>query len=481
MAWILFSLIVSFAAGWLAVSLLWPSTRGTSLARIVFRMALGFGLGQGITSCGAFLYLLVHGRIDQGYCAFEVGVLAALAILFGLKRRQRNALPGVAGSDEPQTRGRVSLILAVGFYATAATALATVALRLWRSPDGAWDAWMTWNLRARALFRGGDAWRDAFSSLVTNPDYPLMLPMSVLRGWTYAGGETRLMPAALAWLFTAAVAGLVTSGVAALCGRAQGYVAGVVLLGYGFFVTHAGSEMAELPLMFFYASAVALLAFYNEQPVSRGRGVLVLAGAAAGLAAWTKNEGLLFILAFAIAHFAVVARSKGLKGYFEQALPLGAGLLPALALVIYFKTQIAGPSQLYKAGLALPQLPANLMDADRYRVIAREFARRFFVYEGLGINLMYMLLMLLVCCGVTLRHIVSVAQGALLLGLMLAGFFSIYLTLHANPVHVMRDSLDRVLLQLWPTFVFAFFLLAGPFRLAQYEQPRTGHGAGAEA
>jgi hypothetical protein len=128
----------------------------------------------------------------------------------------------------------------------------------------------------------------------------------------------------------------------------------------------------------------------------------------------------------------------------------------------------------------LPQLAVHLMDADRYMVIAREFARRFFLYEGLGINMTYMLLMLIVCFGVTRRHMMSVTQGALALGLMMAGFVAIYLTLHADPVVVMKDSIDRVLLQLWPAFVFTFFLLARPVTLCQADPQRTADRAGTE-
>jgi len=36
-------------------------------------------------------------------------------------------------------------------------------------------------------------------------DYPLMLPLSVLRAWMYAGVDTIVAPGLLAWLFTAAI------------------------------------------------------------------------------------------------------------------------------------------------------------------------------------------------------------------------------------------------------------------------------------
>jgi hypothetical protein len=45
---------------------------------------------------------------------------------------------------------------------------------------------------------------------------------------------------------------------------------------------------------------------------------------------------------------------------------------------------------------------------------------------------------------------------------MMAGFAGIYVMRDADVLRFMRSSIDRVLLQLWPLFVFAFFLLAAP-------------------
>ena len=138
-------------------------------------------------------------------------------------------------------------------------ALATIALRLWQSPHGGQDAWVIWNARARAIFRAGDAWRDDIYRVVighVHLDYPLLLPVSVVRAWMYGGGETTLAPALIALLFTAATIGLLVATVAALCGRAHAYTAGLVLLGYTFFVLHANSEQAEAPLIYFYLATL---------------------------------------------------------------------------------------------------------------------------------------------------------------------------------------------------------------------------------
>jgi hypothetical protein len=290
----------------------------------------------------------------------------------------------------------------------------------------------------------------------------------------YAGVDTPAAPAALAWLFMASIIAVVTTGVAVLCGRAQGYIAGMALLGHVFFISHASSQYAEIPLMFFYIAAFVLIALHNDVRHPQRRGALVLAGFAAGCAAWTKNEGLLFLFALGVAHCGVVAYAAGLRPYGKQAFPLAAGLLPVAAVIIYFKMQLAPPN-IWIAGISQPQVAEQLTTAGRYYLIAREFARRFFSYSGVGINMTYLLFLFLVCFGLTRKHMVTVAQGALVLALMMAGFVGVYLTRNADVFSFMKYSIDRVLLQLWPLFVFAIFLLAAPVesRLARRSDMRS--------
>jgi hypothetical protein len=466
-AGLLLSFVVSFAIGWFTVTLFWLPTAHDRTAQRLARIFLAFGIGQGMTSCLAFLYLLVHGSASSSYFVVELPVLAVVALLYVFAQRRGAVREAPFDSAPPRNddavRTRTVTLLAAAFYTSTAMALATIALRLWQSPHGGQDAWVIWNARARAIFRAGDAWRDDIYRVVighVHLDYPLLLPVSVVRAWMYGGGETTLAPALIALLFTAATIGLLVATVAALCGRAHAYTAGLVLLGYTFFVLHANSEQAEAPLIYFYLATLVLLAFHDRRAVAEHR-FLMLAGVAAGFAAWTKNEGLLFVVAVALAHFAVAMRARNPGAYVREMLALAAGLLPLAAIILYFKTQLAPPN-VWIADVTAPQLTAQVKDAGRYFAIAREFAKRLILYEGPGVNLCYLLLLFAVCFGITRRHIETVAQIAIALVIMFGGFVGVYLTMQANVLAFMAGSIDRVLLQLWPGFVLAFFLLATP-------------------
>ena len=95
--------------------------------------------------------------------------------------------------------------------------------------------------------------------------------------------------------FTLAAVGLLAAGVCRLRSRSQGLLAGAVLLGTKAFVMLGAAQYADVPLAFFILASVLLLAL-DDAAEQSSPGLVLLAGLCAGLAAWTKNEGLLFLV-----------------------------------------------------------------------------------------------------------------------------------------------------------------------------------------
>ena len=79
-------------------------------------------------------------------------------------------------------------------------------------------------------------------------DYPLLLPLSIARGWNYMGGESLPVPAVMAFLFTFLTLGLLWSALCLLRSRSQGYLAAMVLMGTPFFIVMGASQFADIPL-----------------------------------------------------------------------------------------------------------------------------------------------------------------------------------------------------------------------------------------
>ncbi|MEK6322073.1 MAG: hypothetical protein AABN33_10355 [Acidobacteriota bacterium] len=462
---LLLSFIISFAIGFLVISLIWPFTKSWP-SDLLVKLSLAVGIGQGLTSCGFFLWLIVFGSYDTRIIIAEVILLAGLlaALVYRATKRDRSS-EAERDSDTAFQATSVKLrhgwLLAVAFYTMFVSTAFSIVIALLRSPHGIWDAWAIHNLRARWIFRGAIYWRDSFLipwTRETHADYPLLLPMSVARGWLYTGGETTAVPAMLSLFFTLGNVGLVCSALAVLRGKLQGYLAGIVLMGYTFFIEHGGWEYADPPLMFFFTATVTLIAFQFES-AKNSYNMLVLAGLAAGLSAWTKNEGLLFILSIAAAYTAVVLPAEGLRAYLKKLLFFSIGLLPALTMVLYFKIQLAPSNDLTSAMMS--QVTLNkLLDYHRYASILRAYMAQILFYSGHAINLFFLLAIYLVCCGATLRHKRSVICTAILLCLMLTGYTFVYLTTPHDLTWHLQYSTNRLLLQLWPSFVFLFFLTA---------------------
>ena len=259
------------------------------------------------------------------------------------------------------------------FSTALVSSLVSFTIAFLKEPHGRWDAWLIWNMHARFLFRGGDHWREAFASGLdwSHWDYPLLLPLSIARGWTYTGGEGIHLPAVMGFLFTFLLLGLLLTSLSLLRGRIQGFLGAMVLMGTPFFIYMGTSQFADIPLAFFILTTLVMLFYQAGAPENRP-GAVILAGLAAGLCAWTKNEGLLFFVIVTGSLLGTTAYSKGWGSSLRRTAWFLAGALPILMIVVYFKTALAPTNDLV-AGFSISALSEKLFDLSRYDRIAKAF------------------------------------------------------------------------------------------------------------
>ncbi|MCL2670173.1 MAG: glycosyltransferase family 39 protein, partial [Syntrophaceae bacterium] len=308
----LLSLLLPAISGVLLTFLLLPGGDRVRPSMLLFRFFTGIGFGLGIASCLQFLCLLAG--TPRAVIALDLAVCLALGFTVWFHGRQAAGdEPALVGKDhQPRSGAWFDRLLSPLFGLGLVAWLVSFAVATLREPQGRWDAWLIWNMHARFLYRGGEAWRDAFASGLdwSHWDYPLLLPLSILRGWIYAGQEELRMPAVIALVFTFLTLGLLVSALCVFRHRTQGLLAGLLLLGTPFFIAMGAAQFADVPLAFFILATVTILTWQQR---SVRPGALALAGLAAGLAAWTKNEGLLFILVVAGSFTLIMAYRKGLR------------------------------------------------------------------------------------------------------------------------------------------------------------------------
>lgn len=477
------SLLISAVTGFLGVRLLLaaPDKGNETLPLQLF---LGAGGGIGLSSCVYFVCLLAGA--DHWTPLIDILLCLGLAVACFFQRRgvRTSRSPAVeitvkssrvanSVSDAPRTI--LEKLLLSAFFIELAAFCGAFLLAFLKEPHGRWDAWLIWNMHARFLARAGEAWRTVFSLPMdwSHWDYPLLLPLTIVRSWKYSGAESVHVPAALAFLFTLLTAGLLLFAVNRLKNLTGGLVAAMVLLATPFFILMGISQFADVPFSFFILAAIVLLCL-PESNEERHFGPLVLAGVFAGLAAWTKNEGILFFLVAGLVLFSGTAARRGGR---EAAVKIGwflAGSLPVLLCVICFKLQLAPPNDL-TTGLAAGETAlSKLTDPGRYAVIIKNFLITGINFTNGPVDLraggklhpgavnILLPVAWLWFMGIDRdpKTLYGAIYAAAVLAVMVAGYFAVYLLTPLPLEYHLATSLNRLYLQLWPSVIFLFFMIA---------------------
>jgi hypothetical protein len=395
------------------------------------RACIAVALGVGTWSAA-----YAAGRMAGIASPFKDLVLGCLggAMLFFARRKPASSLSAI----DPGPRWLWAL-----FFSACAVAVGAFLEHSWRFPDGGWDAWMVWNLRARFLVRTPDL-GTAFSRHLlfwAHADYPWLVPGLVAQGFLLAGGESRWVPAGVAAGYGVLAVGAVSLALARLRGARWGLIGALALLTLPSFAIFVSDQQSDIPLAVYLCCAAALIAFAGARP-DRSLRLFALAGFAAGLAIWTKNEGALYALCLAAG---VSLRSRD----WRVTLAFAVGALPAVVLLIAFKRGYAPPNDLaYFSTTAT--LIGHAFDVRRWGELLLHSLRRIVYFQGFALWVIAEVLVL----AVFIRRLPGTAVGTALL-LAAVAYAPIYVLQPQPLAWVFRTSVDRIILQLWPAAVLA--------------------------
>ena len=453
-AGLVITLLIAWLVGWLVVSAAGPGP-GPTRAASAMRGALAAGLGLGL--CSAALVVAIDVRHPSRTAALLADLTLVVLALLMWARRPTHAL---TADGVPAARcGWIDRTLAVGILLAALMAVAMTTLRTIAYPHGDWDAWAIWNMKARFMARGGGAWRAGLAYPVPHPDYPLLVPGAVAREWIYLKQEARLAPAIIASVFTAATVVLASSCVFLRRGRRLGLLAAILLLGTPYLIAYGTSQCADVPVGFFLLAALALLTISDHSDQIPRRGTLLLAGLALGLGAWTKDEGILYLVCVVLAHGLVAASQRGLRVAMVEAASLVTGASPLLAILAHHRATV--PASWLFSHQSADAFTTRALDAGRYRKIGWYVLH---IVPDLGGWSISVLVLLVLCALAWGLHIepedrVTAKRTALVLGFALLGLFGVYLASPSDLDWQLPTSLPRLLIQLWPSAVVLFALV----------------------
>jgi len=315
---------------------------------------------------------------------------------------------------------------------------------------GDWDAWMMYNRTARFIYRGQETWLDAFSEdidLTFHADYPPLLSLNIASRWDILSEETAYVPMFQSILFSFACLGLSFGALARLKSLGQASLGLILLGGVAFFLHEGGRQLADMPLAFYILASVVFIFFYYQEK----RLVLIaFAGLNAGLAAWTKNEGVLFLLVSGMILTIAEFRTRSFQGLYAYF----AGLLFPLAIVLYFKLQLAPASEFLSGGTS--KIIRDLMDLSRHQMIFSSF-KNFFLYSG-GWNNIGILFILCIFFLVFHSHIKDnppvIFIGFAIFVCQIMGYYVFYLISPYDLEWHLSSSLDRLFVHVYPTILF---------------------------
>jgi hypothetical protein len=402
------------------------------------------GIGLGLNSLLYFIYLSVSKR-QVGFIVFQILELVILiSILLYRGKAYRVSLQGL---KFPWRTNLFILIITGTMVVLALIIYKNVSLG---KPQGAWDSWMIYNRAARFFHRGGTHWTDAFSPDLYwyfHADYPPMLALNIASIWDTLGEETVRVPMLIGGAFLFGSAGLMFAGMNAYKTASQASLAMIVLFGISAFIEQGSKQVADVPLSFFILATGVLIFLYT---LKSQRELLILAGLSVGLAAWTKNEGVVFMLISLLA--LGVAYWNKLKQVFPWYL---LGLAVPLSILIYFKVFLAPPGDLFTD---IPSQMAQIGDANRHRELLNQMGIDLMSLLNWKLLLVYALILGVEKPGKNLPAYLAILIAILL---QLAGYYSIFIiSPHVLAWHI--SALYRLLLQIGPLIVFFYFCVVRP-------------------
>jgi hypothetical protein len=457
----LLTLGFGFALAWV----IWPSD--SSWRAMLLRLFLGFGLGIGFVSVFFFLTRLA-GRNVRG--SLFLLILAVLTIILLLLAFWRSSWKIQLGLHLPRRASQwlwlallgLALVFAANNYLGWAIA----------HPEGDWDAWAIWNMHARFLAQADNSWRLMFDPLLylSHPDYPLLTPGFIALGWQTMGSESNLAPILSAALFTFGIAGLLFASLNYQTGFPAACLATIILLISRSFIPQAALLYADIPLAFMILAAVVLLFLFLER---RQPAFLILAGITCGLAAWTKNEGWTLLVAalFGLVIASLVQRPSP-RQVFSQLGWFFVGIFPFLLLVLYHKLVLAPPNDIF-SGRSLSELLETIGNPQRWGLVADRVLYQINFY---GYRVFILLALFAFVVGLSKRPKLPLAVGWLVLAMVAAQYFLIYLITPYDLDWHLSNSLERLVTHLFPAIFFLVFSWVnfGHFQEDKTIQPPAG-------
>jgi len=326
-------------------------------------LAISFGLGVGLVSLEMFIFYLLGIKFDLLSISAPWLILMAFNLL---TRRVYRLNPIPAEGKGP---GVLENIFVLGisievFYAF---------FRALIKPIESYDAIAIYAIKSKIFYLAGTIPREYFGCLAgifPHPDYPLNIPLAETFFYLIFGQLNDQLVKIIFPIFYLGILSLAYWAIRRFASRLHALIFTFMLATIPQFSAYATNAYLDLILSFYYfASALLLLRWLLDRDDTAS---LVLSALMAALAAWTKNEGIMYcaINVFLMCVFVFTGRKPARKRG-AVAVLVYAGILLAINL----------PWLLIKAAAHITNTDVDVMNIDPVNFVKQIYKITPILYE----------------------------------------------------------------------------------------------------
>ncbi len=439
--------LISFLIGFLALKLICPSDKPFFS---LFNLSLSGLSGLGLSAIITFTSFLFFNQFHQIYI-----VLTHLFILLGLTYFNLHFIK--KWKDYYAEWRNLSL-----FNFTEIFIFIILLIPCWIQantyPYGGWDAWSTWNLKAKFLLLSGENWKIIFDPVLwrSSPHYPLLLPLVNVWGWSLINKPNFQVPIFTTFLFTFFTHGLLFTGIKRLLSTPFAILSISALLTIELYTKLSTSQYCDIVIAAFILTTILMLIIGK---IENKTGFFILAGVFLGFLSFTKPEGYLaslLISIIAIAHI-LLRNTSPIK---QKQLIIfitctAVSFIPTILFILF----LAPKNATFVNGLTSTANPSTF--------IRLQFIFAFYLFKLISTKWSFLWIALLIGLGLSIKK--SFNTKALIIPLFLISYIAIttayyYINTEFEIGWWLQVTFDRVFAALLPLIIFWIFYSVGQLK-----------------
>ena len=344
-------IVFTFFIGYLTVINFLPEITSRLL-----RFSLSFATGIVINSVITFIVLLLQ-LPKQEIILPTVEIIIISVLLFFTKKREITIFNEKDG---------VNVWLKIAFWIFFAVSVFLLLLHFFKDLYGSWDGIFIWNLHSKflhTLYQSGESFKIFFNPSLnwSHVDYPLLLPVYNYRLHMFSHSYNFINPIITGIIFYISVIFAFVGGIKTLINSKNALISGMILMTLPVFLYESGTQCADVPLSLFILLTFIML-FLNEK--FQNKNYLIFMGLFASASAFTKNEGILFLLIFSVLYF-LMNKKQDKISYLK-------GLLAPAFCVLYSKIFLFSQNDIFYQ-MTINDVWSRLTDFSRWQTIAKYY------------------------------------------------------------------------------------------------------------